>query len=391
MPWKKNDLVEQRYDLVRQMRLGELSVSELCHRTNVSRQTAYKWKKRYEKGRLRALMDRSRAAKRIVCRVDELWLDRLRRLRKKRPTWGARKLGYRLSRDFGKAGLPSVATMTRWLRRWGLAKGKRRRKPGPVILRAALRPARHSNEVWTVDFKGSYLIGDGTRVEPLTVRDLYSRYGLLVRLQRSQSVQETKKAFVKLFNRYGLPERIRSDNGIPFGGGGPTRLTRLSAWWVKLGIQVEFIAPGRPDQNGAHEQFHRVYKKEVAKEPTQTMAGQQRRSDRWLKDYNEERPHEAGKMKPPAERYKVSRKRRLRKTEPWSYPEGWERRWVKGSGEIGRHGKRRFIGEAFAGDYVGLKSKTAKVWQVYFGPLMIGELHENEPGNIRVAQYRRSE
>jgi putative transposase len=236
--------------------------------------------------------------------------------------------------------------MTRWLRRWGLARGKRRRVPGPRVLRAALRPAGHCNEVWTADFKGSYVIGDGTRVEPLTVRDLYSRYGLVVDLQGSLSVWETRKRFEKIFNKYGLPERIRCDNGVPFGGPGPTGLTRLSAWWVKLGIAVEFTAPGRPDQNGAHEQFQ-------------------------------------------ARRYRVSR-RQLRRTEPWSYPAGWERRWVKGNGEISRNGGRRFVGEAFAGDYVGLQQRSAKVWRVYFGPLLIGELHENETGNIRIAQYRRT-
>jgi putative transposase len=389
MPWKKKDLVEQRYELVRQMMQGELTVSELCEAARVSRQTGYKWKRRYKKGRLRGLADRSRAAKRVAGRPDDLWLDRLRRLRKKRPTWGARKLRYGMRRRFGKAGLPSVAAMTRWLRRWGLARGKRRRVPGPRVLRAALRPAGHCNEVWTADFKGSYVIGDGTRVEPLTVRDLYSRYGLVVDLQGSLSVWETRKRFEKIFNKYGLPERIRCDNGVPFGGPGPTGLTRLSAWWVKLGIAVEFTAPGRPDQNGAHEQFHRVYKREVAKQPAWTRAGQQRRGDRWLKDYNEERPHEAWKMQPPARRYRVSR-RQLRRTEPWSYPAGWERRWVKGNGEISRNGGRRFVGEAFAGDYVGLQQRSAKVWRVYFGPLLIGELHENETGNIRIAQYRRT-
>jgi putative transposase len=388
MPWKKNDVLEQRYELIRQMRTGELAVSELCQRTKVSRQTAYKWKRRYEKGRLKALADGSRAPQKVFGRTSDLWLDRVRRLRKKRPTWGARKLRYLLARDFGVAGLPSVAAITRWLKRWGLAKGKRRRKPGPVLLRAALRPARRSNEVWTVDFKGSYLLGDGTRVSPLTVRDLYSRCGLLVGLQRSQSVQETRKRFVKIFNQYGLPERIRCDNGTPFGGPGPTGLTRLSAWWVKLGIAVEFIAPGRPDQNGAHEQFHRIYKKEVAKNPARTIAGQQRRGDRWLKDYNEERPHEAWRLKPPVEQYRRSG-RKPGKTLPWIYPAGWERRWVKGNGEISRKGTWRFIGEAFAGDYVGLKRRSAKVWRVYFGPILIGELHEKETGNIRIARYKR--
>jgi putative transposase len=388
MPWKKNDLIEQRYALICQMKAGELTVSELCREAKISRKTAYKWWQRYCQRRLRGLADQSRAAKRVFGKPDGLWLERVRRMRKRRPTWGARKLRHRLGRDWGQAGLPSVAAIARWLKRWGLAKGKRRRPPGPVVLRAALRSARRSNEVWTVDFKGSYLLGDGSRVEPLTVRDLYSRYGLLVGLQRSLGMRETRKRFVKIFNKHGLPERIRCDNGTPFGGAGPTGLTRLSAWWVKLGIAVEFIAPGRPDQNGAHEQFHRVYKKEVAKNPARTMAGQQRRSSRWLKDYNEERPHEACGMALPRECYLPS-PRPFKKTEPWIYPAGWERHWVKGNGEISRSGRRRFIGEAFVGDYVGLKRRGVNVWQVYFGPILIGELHEHETGNIRTARYEQ--
>ena len=387
MPWKTSDRVEQRYDLIRQMKAGETSVSELCRRAKISRQTAYKWRQRYRKGRWRGLADQSRAARKIFGKPGELWLIRLRRTRQRRPTWGARKLRYQLRQDFSEPGLPSLSAISRWLKRWGLARGRRRRKPGPVVLRSALRPARHSNEVWTVDFKGSYCTGDGTRVEALTVRDLYSRYGLLVSLQRSQGIEETRRRFGKIFRKHGLPERIRCDNGTPFGGAGPTGLTRLSAWWVKLGIKVEFIAPGRPDQNGSHEQFHRVYKKEAVKNPAKTQAGQQRRSTRWLKSYNEERPHEALDMEVPARLYHRSF-RRLKRVLPWKYGPGWERRWVKGNGEISRKGKRRFIGEAFVGEHVGLKPVSANVWQVYFGPILIGELHEEESGNLRTARYQ---
>jgi transposase InsO family protein len=146
--------------------------------------------------------------------------------------------------------------------------------------------------VWTVDFKGWYRTGQGQRVEPLTVRDLYSRYVLAVRLLPSQQVEVARREFARIFKEHGVPERIRCDNGAPFGGAGPTGLTRLSAWWVKLGIVVEFIRPGRPCENGAHEQFHRVYKKEVAVDPLPSVPAQQRRSARWLRDYNWQRPHE---------------------------------------------------------------------------------------------------
>jgi len=387
MPWKNTSQQEQRYQLITEMRTDKRSVSELCRGSKISRKTAYKWWWRYQQGRLHGLENRSRKPQKVSNRTSVFWLKRLRYQRRKHSTWGARKLEHRLRRDFGD-GSPSVAAISRWLKRWGLVRGPKRRKAGPVIVRRAIRPARHSNDVWTVDFKGWYKTGDGTRVEPLTVRDLHSRYGLQVILLRSQGLLKTKAAFIKIFRKNGLPKRIRSDNGTPFGGGGPTGLTRLSAWWVKLGIEVEFITPGRPDENGSHEQFHRIYKTEVARDPAQTLGGQQRRSSKWLAQYNEDRPHEALAMETPAKNYRCSRRLLPKQTVPWAYTRGWLRRWVRGNGEINWKGKRRYVGEAFVGDYVGLKAVRAKIWRVYFGPLLVGELHEKETGNIRTAKYR---
>jgi putative transposase len=387
MPWKNTSKQEQRFQLILQMKAGKHSITELCRRWKISRKTAYKWRGRFKANRLRGLQDQSRRPGQPAGRTAVLWLDRLRRRRRQHPTWGARKLAHRLRRDFG-AGGPSVAAAGRWLKRWGLVRGRRRRLPGPVVFRRAPRRARHSNEVWTVDFKGWYRTGDGTRVEPLTVRDLHSRYGLRVGLLRTQGLVRTKREFVKIFRKHGLPGRIRSDNGTPFGGSGPTGLTRLSAWWLKLGIAVEFITPGRPDQNGAHEQFHRMYKAEVARRPARTLAGQQRRSTRWLAHYNGDRPHEGLRMAVPASRYRQSRKRLPKRVPAWVYPKAWVKRWVRGNGEITWHGKRRFIGEAFVRDYVGLRRTRSQVWRVYFGPLLVGELHEKETGNIRIAKYR---
>jgi putative transposase len=163
----------------------------------------------------------------------------------------------------------------------------------------------------------------------------------------------------------------------------------LSAWWIKLGIEVEFITPGRPCENGSHEQFHRVYKVEVAAEPERTVKAQQRRSTIWLRHYNHQRPHEALGMRRPAELLTRNRRRMPKRLGMWKYPPGWERYWVKGSGEISWHGKRRFVGEAFAGDYVGLQPKGPGVWQVYFGPVHVGEMYEKEDGSIRMATYAR--
>ncbi len=388
MPWKATNQQEQRFQLISEMRAGDLPVTELCRRFRVSRKTAYKWRRRFGLNRLNGLKDQSRRPRRVPGKTGELWLARVRRRRLKHPSWGARKLRHRLQRDFGGTGLPSVAAMSRWLKHWGLAFGRKRRKRGPVVLRRGVRAARHSNEVWTVDFKGSYQTGDGTRVYPLTVRDLYSRYGLRVGLLRSQALEKTRREFVKIFRKNGLPKRIRSDNGTPFGGGGPTGLTRLSAWWIKLGIEVEFITPGRPCENGAHEQFHRVYKAEVARHPALTLAGQQRRSTKWLQQYNQDRPHEALGMEVPAKYYRRSRSPLRDRSGPWKYSDDWASRWVRGNGEINWKGKRRFVGEAFVGEYVGLKALRPRVWRVYFGPLLVGELHQEEVGNIRTAKYR---
>lgn len=389
MPWKIKCKVEQRFDLVRQMVAGQFSVSELCRRFRISRQTAYKWRERFRLHRLGGLRDKSRRPLSLAVQTSAQWVRRVRRFRRRRPTWGARKLRHELIRRFGHRGAPSTATISRWLKCWGLSRGRRRRLAGPQMGRRAVRASVGCHDVWTVDFKGWYRTGNGTRVEPLTVRDLHSRYGLGIVLLRTTAVRATQRAFRRLFLRHGLPRRIRCDNGSPFGAIGTTGLTRLSAWWVKLGMEVEFITPGRPCENGAHEQFHRVYKAEVAREPERTRLAQQRRSDRWLRDYNERRPHEGIGMKRPAEMFQRNPRRLPKRIDRWKYPARWPRRWVKGNGEINWRGVRRFVGEAFVRDYVGLKPMGRGKWSVYFGPVLVGEWYEKEAGRIRMARYRR--
>ena len=388
MPWKNRSKEEQKLDLVRRMVKGALSVGELCRQFGLSRQTAYKWRNRYREKKLRGLKERSRRPLCLTAQTSALWLRRVRRLRGKRKSWGARKLHHELVRSFGGKGAPSAATIGRWLKRWGLSRGQRRRLPGPRIWRGGVHRSRGCHDVWTVDFKGWYRTALGVRVDPLTVRDLHSRYGLGIVLLGTQAFAPTQRAFGRLFLRHGLPRRIRCDNGTPFGGCSASGLSRLSAWWVKLGIAVEFITPGRPCENGAHEQFHRVYKAEVAARPARTVRGQQRRSDRWLKDYNERRPHQALGMRTPAQLFKKNT-RRFKTVGAWTYPAGWQRCWVKGNGEISWRGKRRFVGEAFVREYVGLKLVGFGIWRVYFGPILVGEMREKEVGAIRMARHRR--
>jgi putative transposase len=367
MPWKICCQKEQRWKFLQEVLSKKMPLSELCRRWDISRKTAYKWMARFsERGRL-GLADGLHVAQRISNRPGSLWLARIRRWRARHPHWGAPKLHWALQRRFGDSGLPSESAISRWLKAWGLTRRRRRRPAhkGPVVERPVLSEAKRPNEVWTVDFKGWFRTGDGTRVEPLTVRDLASRYILAIELMGQQNVRDCRIAFERIFACYGLPRVIRSDNGSPFGASGALGLTRLSAWWVKLGIAVEFITPGRPDQNGAHEQLHRVYKQETLEPPAWSWRGQKRRSEQWRQQYNQQRPHEALGMAVPARFYRQSPRRLPSKLKPFRYARGWESRLVKGKGMIQFRGRGRFVGEAFEGERVGLKPVRAGVWEVY--------------------------
>ena len=347
MPWKNNSDQEQRWGFVKLVLRAKICLAELCRRSGISRKTAYKWIARFKEGGRRGLRDQERSARRLHNRPKKKWFDRIRRCKGQPPGWGAPKTHWLLKRRFVRIGLPSIAAIGRWLRRWGLT--RRRRAcvlKGGTILRPALREARHPNDVWTVDFKGWFRTGDGTRVEPLTVRDLASRYILAFNLMPRQNVKAARLAFEGIFQEHGIPLVIRSDNGSPFGSTGALGLTRLSAWWLKLGIRVEFIEPGHPEQNGAHEQMHRVYKAENLNPPAASVRGQKRRTRRWRREYNHQRPHEALGMGLPGDHYRKSRRRMAERLKPWKYPQGWESRLVKGKGMISLQGRSRFVGEA---------------------------------------------
>ena len=238
-----------------------------------------------------------------------------------------------------------------------------------------------------MDFKGWHRTGDRRRVDPLTIRDMASCLLIAVELLADESVARTRKAFERTFRRHGLPQAIRVDNGCPFGSEGPLGLTRLSVWWIRLGIRVEFITPGCPGENGAHEQMHRIYKDEVANPPAPSLRALKRRTELWRIEYNELRPHEALGLRCPAELYRRSTRRMPAKLAALSYPRDWPSRLVKGKGMISLHGRGRFIGEAFEGERVGLK-RTTTGWEVYFGAHLIGLLGADETTGIHAVRHK---
>jgi len=380
--------VVRRLQFVKLALKAQQTMSQLCRVFGISRKNGYKWKARFEREGPMGLRDRPRRPRRCPRQTAASWLSRIRRLRRRYPSWGSRKLAARLRHQFPRQSSPAARTIDKWLRRLKLNRRQRRHsRRGPTLRRCKLTVAQRSNHVWTVDFKGWFRTRDGHRVEPLTVRDLFSRYLLTVRLLPDQRWEAVRQIFLRLFRRYGYPEVIRADNGSPFGTTGPAGLSRLSAWWTALGIRVEFIAPGHPEQNGAHEQMHRIYKAEVARKPSANRRAQQRQTGRWVEVYNSIRPHEALQQRTPAQVYRSGRwqGRQL----ALSYPSHWSVRKVRSNGEIKWQGRKRFVGEAFAGYPLGLRLRRRGIHAVYFSTQLIGELWDSDPGGIRPAKRVR--
>ena len=378
MPWKTLTVIGERLRLVQAALKGRQPIAPLCRAAGVSRKTLYKWMDRFLANGQPALHDRSRRPRTCPRQTQRVWIERIRALRQEHRDWGAKKIRAKLRARFSRRHLPSVRTIAQWMQRLGLTQTRRRRsRKGPPVLRPPLTVPRRPNQVWTVDFKGFFCTRDGRRVDPLTVRDLFSRFILLVRLLPDQSWWRVQAVFVRLFRRYGLPRVIRVDNGGPFGATGPAGLSRLSAWWTALGIRVEFIRPGHPEQNGAHEQFHRVLKARTTRPVSVHPRAQQRRTDRYVRFYNEERPHEAIGQRTPAQLYRRGA-RALRCRTDWKYPRGWAVRRVRSNGQIKWQGRMRSIGEAFVGWTVGLKLQRGGRHQIYFRHIFLGELHAAE-------------
>ena len=388
MPWKSISVVQTRVRFVKLLLEAQQPIAQVCRTFGISRKTGYKWKGRFGEEGGRGLHDQSRRPAASPRRTPERWLKAIRRVRRRHQRWGAKKIRQQLRRHYPRQRLPAVRTITLWLGRWKLARRPRRRSPlGPPLRRPPLTQAKRSNQVWTVDYKGWFRTHDGERMEPLTVRDLFSRYLLAIRLLPDQQWWRARAVFMRLFGRFGLPRVIRVDNGGPFGSSGPAGLTRLSAWWTALGIQVEFIAPGQPQQNGAHEQMHRELKADLAAPASSIRRAQQRRTDRWVRYYNGVRPHEALGQRTPTERYRKGRPYRWTKPLPLSYPKRWKVRSVRSNGQIRWQGRLRFVGEAFVGTKVGLKPAGVGQHLVYLAHVPLGELRAADACGLRPSVY----
>jgi putative transposase len=375
MPWSHTSPMDQKTQFIADYLRDRLSMTELCQLYGVSRKTGYKWVDRYLTHGPQGLEARSRRPSTSPRQTPDYVVAAILEARQRHPSWGAKKLVSILSPRHPRWPWPARSTVCDILSRHGLVPKKRQRRaighPG--------KPASHisaPNTVWSADFKGHFKTGDGHDCYPLTITDGYSRFLLACQALSSTRVQEAKPVFTRVFKEFGLPQRIRTDNGVPFATNTLARLSQLSAWWVRLGILPEFIEPGKPHQNGRHERMHRTLKAETTRPPGANLRAQQQKFNRFREEFNHERPHEALDMRTPAACFAPSPREMPHKLPPLEYPDRFEVRYVSANGGIRWNRRWVNVSHVCVGAYVGLEEIDDGVWNVYFGPLKLGRLLE---------------
>jgi len=384
--------MDQRVQFVTDARRGQVEMTTLYARYTICRKTGYKWLERYAAGGPAALCEQSRRPHTSPTATPPTVVAALCALRARHPTWGGKKLVAVLARRFPQLPALAPSTAAALLKRLGLITHQRRRRP----LSHPGRPStdmRTPNAVWTTDFKGQFPTGDGVLCYPLTVADGASRYLLACRALRSVRTSETRPMFEQLFRERGLPERIRSDNGVPFATTALGRLSLLSVWWIRLGICPELIEPGHPEQNGRHERMHRTLKRETLRPPAATHRAQQRVFDRFQQEFNEERPHEALGQCTPASCYTASGRPYPTKLPALEYPAQCEVRRVSRNGGIRWKNHWVNVSHVLADEYIAFDEIDDGLWDVHFGALLLGRFHEPllriEDANGDLARTRR--
>ncbi|HET9261938.1 MAG TPA: integrase core domain-containing protein [Vicinamibacterales bacterium] len=370
MPWKDTCPMDQRVAFIADWLRDEWTMSELAVRYGISRKTAYKWIDRYERDPEHGLAEHSRAPKQHGRAMAENVRAAVRALRRAHPRRGPRKLRAILMERDGRRDWPAASTIGDLLRREGLSAPRRRRRE-IVPLTQPLAAAQTPNDVWTADFKGWFRTTDGTRCDPLTVIDACSRFVLCCRIV-APTERGVRPWFERTFREYGLPRAMRTDNGPPFATTAAAHLSPLAIWWLKLGIQLDRIDRGHPEQNGRHERFHLTLQESTTTPPAATSVQQQRRFDRLRSEFNTERPHEALGQQPPARVYVASPRPYPARLEEPSYDASHQVRYVRHNGHIKWHGDLVFVSRALRGEPIGLAETEHGDWIVRFMRVDLG-------------------
>src|ERR1700680_3359823 len=369
MPWKKSEPMDQRREFALKA-LGSTNFRALWEEYGISTKTGYKWRERFLRQGLEGMGEESRRPRSSPNQLSESQVVEMGKLKLGHGVWGPRKIGRLCHRRPGQA--PSESSFKRILEQVGLTQPRRVREgPRDGGGLSSGRRGQSPNEVWTVDFKGWWGWAEGSRCEPLTIRDEFSRYVLELRAMDNARTQSVRKAFERIFERHGLPEAIRCDNGAPFASMQALHgLSRLSAWWVALGIDLERGRPSQPQDNGGHERFHR----DIATELESLGQGATPQAlELWREEFNRERPHQALGMRCPAELYCHSARRHSAGQVQLSYP-GMVSRLVDKNGKLSWKDQRVFLTSSLAGWQVGLQGTEKGQLEVWFARLLLGHL-----------------
>ncbi len=372
--------MDERMRFVMAASEDEAVMSEICAEFGISRQTGYKWLLRYRADGVEGLKERSRAPIRHGRARDEELVAAALALRERQPTWGPKKLRKKLAERWPDVAPPASSTIGDWLRKEGLTPSRRKRRRCPPFS-SPLAAADAPNAIWCVDFKGWFRTGDGQRCDPLTISDAMSRYLLRCQAMAQPDGAHVRPAFEAAFCEFGLPLAIRSDNGPPFASTGAGGLSRLSVWWIKLGVRPERIDPGKPQQNGRHERLHRTLKADAVSPPAATLAEQQRRFDAFRAVYNHERPHEALDFATPGSLYRASQRAYPCALREPDYPDAAAVRRVRSSGEVKWAGDLIFVSEALVGEPVAIEETDQGEWLVRYADVELGYIDQS--GRLR--------
>jgi transposase InsO family protein len=377
MPWKESRIVDQRLQFLSSYQQKEMSLSDLCREFGVSRPTGYRWINRYKEVGPEGLLDRNRKPHGCSHATSEATENAILALRSKHPSWGARKLKARLEKVQPRVNWPAASTFGNILHRAGLTnpkQKKRRTTPCSEPFSEVTAP----NELWCMDFKGYFSTGDGTRCDPFTITDAHSRYLIRCQTVSRMDLSQVVAVCEAAMREYGMPARIRTDNGAPFAGTGLLGLSKLSLSWTKMGIVHERIQRGRPQQNGRHERMHRTLKEDTTKPPALTLRLQQKKFDCFRQIFNHERPHEGLNNETPASLYQRSSIMFPTVLTPFTYPRGFQTRRVNTSGDISWHKDRVFISQVFSFEDLGFEEMDEEIFRVYFREIELGELDVTE-------------
>jgi len=388
MPWRERSPMDERVQFISDYRRQLFTMTNLCDRYGVSRKTGYALIARYERDGIGGLVPRSSRPHASPQATPWAIEHAIVAMRKQFPTWGGKKIIATLHDRHPTWHLPAVSTANDIVKRHGLVMPRPRRRlvghPG-YQPRAAAAP----NDIWTTDFKGQFRTTDARWCYPLTIVDAFSRYVIACRGMIAPTTRDTVAVFRRAFQTYGMPGVIRSDNGEPFAAPSLARLSRLSVWWIRLGITPELIDPASPQQNGAHERMHRTLKAETTWPVAANLGVQQRRLTRFRTTYNDVRPHEALGQQPPQRLYRRSARAFPERLVPLEYPGHYEIRRVSSCGGIRWKSRAISISTVLRREDIGFEPIADGEWDVHFGPVRLGRFDERRHRLEPVGVWKR--